>query len=129
MERPCPKQCSECDPESPHHWTEDCSILGGYGCRHCKAIAVECMACDLDGSEAAKDEQGRLIGEPCRACGGRKIVEVVRISRKAVDAMIAALNESLDWMYHHRPVQMVTEALRLVDACNCPPPPPGEEDE
>lgn len=85
-ERICPS-CSECNPETPHHWMED-NCLTGLCCKHCPAIAVQCYACGGSGEGEEEDETGLGRDGVCGECGGAGIVEVVRAEVR--DDLLAA---------------------------------------
>lgn len=90
--RPCPKLCEGCDPASEHHWVDDSDSLTGFGCKHCEAIGIECLRCAGSGEAEEpvgydEDEDDDAEASTCPACGGLCIVEVVRISRRDVEAM------------------------------------------
>ncbi len=87
------RKCSECDHDEPrHHWIDDGDNLTGWSCKHCEAIAVECMAC------AGTGDGDYLLGDnKCEACHGEGIVEVVAISLEEVERLrgMAALANRL----------------------------------
>lgn len=106
MPRPsgCPI-CGDCDPGAPHHWMPDGNTLTGYACKHCPALAVECMACGGTGEGEEEDEAGVGHDGRCDQCGGAGLVEVVRAD--VVDGLIAVC-----W-----------DTLRFVEEGSCEPTP------
>lgn len=78
---PVCRRCADCAGQE-HHWVDDFEGPTEYSCKHCPAIAVQCVRC---GGSGEVEVFGGATA--CGRCNGNGIIEVVEITLAQVEVL------------------------------------------